>query len=91
MGAWLLLLDLAVTHVFARGRQTWSPFIGVSLGVGFSIAMAALLQGSQEDFVDQLINAIPNVQISDERREAQRQPAQDVFDDAQIESLTPPR
>ncbi len=89
MGGWLLLLDLAVTHVAARGRQTLVAIVGVSLGVGFSIAMAALLQGSQEDFVDQLINAIPNVQISDERRDAQRQPAQDVFADAQIESLTP--
>ena len=89
MGGWLLLLDLSITHVVARGRQTLVAIAGVSLGVGFSIAMAALLHGSQEDFVDQLINAIPNVQISDERREAQRQPAQDVFAAAQIENLSP--
>lgn len=88
MGGWILLFDLAVTHVLARGRQTLVAILGVALGVGFSIAMAALLQGSQEDFIDQLINAIPHVQIEDERREPQRQPAQDVFADAQIESLT---
>ncbi len=88
MSGWFLLFDLAVTHVTARGRQTLVAILGVSLGVGFSIAMAALMEGSQEDFVDQLINAIPNVQISDERRDAPRQPAQEVFADAQIESLT---
>lgn len=90
MSSWLLLLDLAVTHVAARGRQTLVAIFGVALGVGFSIAMAALMQGSQDDFVEQLINAMPNVQVSDERRSAVRQPAQDVFDDVQIESLTTP-
>ncbi|MEM1284567.1 MAG: ABC transporter permease [Pseudomonadota bacterium] len=84
----LLLLDLAVTHVVARGRQTLLAILGVALGVGFSVAMAALLEGSQKDFVEQLINAIPNVEITDERREAAQQPAQLVFDDAQFNSLT---
>lgn len=88
MGGLALLVDLAVTHILSRGRQTVVAMLGVALGVGFSIAMAALLQGSQDDFVEQLIEAIPNVQITDERREAQRQPAQDVFADVQIESLT---
>jgi lipoprotein-releasing system permease protein len=90
MSSWLLLLDLAITHVLARGRQTLVAIFGVALGVGFSIAMAALMQGSQDDFVEQLINAIPNVEITDERRTAVRQPAQDIFEDVQIDSLTTP-
>lgn len=87
-GVTVLLIDLAVTHVIARGRQTLLAVLGVALGVGFSVAMAALLEGSQKDFVEQLINAIPHVEITDERREAARQPAQLVFDDAQFNSLT---
>jgi lipoprotein-releasing system permease protein len=88
MSAWLLLFDLAVTHVLSRGRQTLVAILGVALGVGFSIAMAALMEGSQDEFVDALINAIPNVHITDEQRDPQRQPAQDVFADAQIENLS---
>ena len=85
----VLLFDLAVTHVAARGRQTLVAIAGVALGVGFSVAMAALLQGSQEDFVDQLINAIPHVEVTDEQRQAPPQPALTVFDDARIDSLVP--
>jgi lipoprotein-releasing system permease protein len=61
----------------------------VALGVGFSIAMAALLQGSQDDFVEQFINAIPNVQISDERRTANASRRRMSSTMSQIESLAP--
>ena len=40
-----LLLQLALTHVLGRGRQTVVAGLGVALGVGFSVAMAALMQG----------------------------------------------
>ena len=32
--------------------------------------MAALMQGSQDDFVRMLVNALPHIAISDERRVA---------------------
>jgi len=70
-----LLLDLAVTHIIGRGRQTLVAILGTALGVGFSIAMAALMQGGEDDFVAQLIDTMPHVQITDERRTAARQPA----------------
>ncbi|MEJ1156828.1 ABC transporter permease [Prosthecomicrobium sp. N25] len=84
-----LLLDIAYTHVAGRLRQTLVSIAGVALGVGFSIAMAALMQGSQEDFVTQLIDAMPHVSVSDESREPPRQPAEDRFDVVEIQGLRP--
>jgi len=84
-----LVIDIARTHIAARLRQTVVAVLGVAIGVGFSIMMAALMQGSQDDFVRTLINAMPHVSINDERREAPRQPAEAMFDAAQIRGLTP--
>jgi len=84
-----LLLDLAVTHIIGRGRQTLVAILGTALGVGFSIAMAALMQGGEDDFVAQLIDTMPHVQITDERRTAARQPAEDAFDAVAIVGLRP--
>ena len=84
-----LLLDLAVTHIIGRGRQTLVAILGTALGVGFSIAMAALMQGGEDDFVAQLIDTMPHVQITDERRTAARQPAEDEFDAVAIAGLRP--
>ena len=61
-----LLLELALTHVLGRGRQTVVAGLGVALGVGFSVAMAALMQGSQDDFIRQLVDTMPHVAITDE-------------------------
>lgn len=84
-----LLLDIAYTHVAGRLRQTVVSIVGVALGVGFSIAMAALMQGSQEDFVTQLIDALPHVSVSDETRAPARQPALDRFDVVDLIGLRP--
>jgi lipoprotein-releasing system permease protein len=84
-----LILDIAVTHIAGRGRQTVVAILGVAVGVGFSIAMAALMQGGQDDFVRQLINTMPHVAITDEMRTAPRQPAEDVFATAAISGLRP--
>ncbi len=74
-----LLLEIAMTHILGRARQSVVSIAGVTLGVGFAIAMAALMQGSQKDFVDTLIDAMPHVQITDEQREARVQPADRAF------------
>ena len=67
-GAMNLVLDIAVTHVRHRARQTLVAVAGVMTGVGFSIMMAALMEGSQDDFMRQLIDALPHITVSDERR-----------------------
>lgn len=84
-----LILDIAYTHVAGRLRQTVVSIVGVALGVGFSIAMAALMQGSQEDFVTRLIDAMPHVAVSDETRTPARQPALDRFDAVAVIGLKP--
>jgi lipoprotein-releasing system permease protein len=84
-----LVLDIAWTHVHSRARQTFVAIAGIATGVGFSIMMAALMVGSQDDFMRQLIDALPHIAISDERREPPRQPAETAFAAAQIHGLTP--
>jgi lipoprotein-releasing system permease protein len=84
-----LILEIAFTHVAGRARQTIVAILGVAVGVGFSIAMAALMQGSQNDFIEQLVDAMPHVQVTDERREPPRQPAEEAFATVAIYGLRP--
>jgi lipoprotein-releasing system permease protein len=84
-----LIVEIALTHIFYRVRQTLVAVAGVATGVGFSIMMAALMEGSQEDFMRLLIDAVPHITVSDERRQAPLQPAETAYEAAQIRGLTP--
>jgi lipoprotein-releasing system permease protein len=84
-----LVLDLAWIHVRSRVRQTGFAMAGVATGVGFAIMMAALMQGSQHDFIDRLVNAMPHVTVYDERRQPPPQPAEAAFAAAGIRGLRP--
>jgi lipoprotein-releasing system permease protein len=84
-----LVFDIAWTHVRSRARHTLVAVAGVATGVGFSIMMAALMQGSQEDFILRLVDSIPNITVSDERREPPRQPAEVAYGAARFFGLTP--
>lgn len=83
-----LVLSIAQTHVRARLRQTLVGIMGVAIGVGFSVMMAALMEGSQQDFIDQLVDSLPHISVSDERRDPPRQPADVAFEAAEIRGLT---
>src|SRR5258705_11883412 len=63
-----LVLSIAWTHVSTRVRQTLVGMFGVAMGVGFTIMMAGLMQGSQIDFLRQLVDTMPHVTVGDERR-----------------------
>ncbi len=82
-----LVLSIALTHVRARARQTLVGVLGVATGVGFSVMMAALMEGSQRDFIAQLVDAMPHISVTDQRRDPPRQPAEDTFDAVQIRGL----
>lgn len=84
-----LILYIALTHVRFRLRQTLVAVAGVATGVGFSIMMAALMVGSQNDFMRQLIDALPHITVSDDLRKAPVQPAETFFEAAEIHGLTP--
>mgnify|MGYP000232919088 CR=1 FL=1 len=85
----MLLLRIAATHIRTRMRQTVVSVLGVALGVGFSVAMASLMDGSQRDFMETLINAIPHVEIQDEQRAPAVQPASAVYDAVAYHGLRP--
>ena len=82
-----LALDIARTHVLSRVRQTVVGLLGVAMGVGFSVMMAALMEGSQRDFVAQLVDALPHITVSDERRSPPEQPATAVYEAVEIKGL----
>ncbi len=84
-----LVFDIAWTHVRARVRQTGFAVAGVATGVGFSIMMASLMQGSQDDFTQRLVNTLPHISVTDERRNPPPQPAEKLFASAEIHGLTP--
>jgi lipoprotein-releasing system permease protein len=69
-----LLLHIASRHLIVRRRQTGVAVGGVAVGVGFFLAVSALMTGSQSDFVRQLIDVAPHIIISDELRSPSPQP-----------------
>ncbi|MGD9786292.1 MAG: ABC transporter permease, partial [Hyphomicrobiaceae bacterium] len=85
-----LVLDIALTHVGSRLRQTFVGLLGVAMGVGFSVMMAALMEGSQRDFVSQLVDSLPHITMSDERRNPPRQPAEEIYDAVAYSGLRTP-
>lgn len=73
------LAAIALRHLSRRRRQTVVAVSGVAVGVGFFLAVSALMVGSQNDFVEQLIDAAPHIIISDELRSPSPQPGTRVF------------
>ena len=71
-----LIGDIALTHLRGRLRQTTVAIVGVATGVGFAIAMAALMEGSQRNFIETLVDATPHIVIKDEYRRAPQQPVE---------------
>ena len=84
-----LVLSMAWTHVRHRARQTLVAVAGVMTGVGFSVMMAAMMEGSQDDFIKTLVDALPHISITDELREPTRQPADALYAAAEFHGLTP--
>ena len=79
---------IAWAHVTNRVRQTFIGVIGVATGVGFTIMIAGVMEGSQRQFVGTLIDAIPHITITDERLSVALQPAEQVYGAAQRSNFT---
>lgn len=84
IGRLLLLLHIASRHLLMRQRQTLVATSGVAVGVGFFLAVSALMVGSQADFVRQLIDVAPHIIISDELRSPAPQPGRRAFPDGAV-------
>lgn len=78
-------LQIAWAHLVHRRRQTLVSVLGVSLGVGFFIAVSALMQGSEQDLTNRLIDSQPHVTIKDEFRTPSVQPLFQVFNDGAVQ------
>lgn len=79
-----LIVGIALTHIRGRTRQTALSILGVATGVGFAIAMAALMEGSQSDFIARIVDATPHVVVKDEFRDPPPQPVARRYADAVI-------
>ena len=79
-----VLGGVAFAHLLVRTRQTLVATLGVAVGVGFFLAVSGMMSGSQKDFIRTLIDSAPHIVVSDERREATRQPALDAFPGAAV-------
>lgn len=82
-----LTLDIALTHLLHRKRQSVVSVLGISMGVGFFIAMAALMQGFQRYFVAKTIDVSPHVIIKDEHRVPPRQPVEVLYEGGAVRLL----
>ncbi|MCM2343740.1 MAG: ABC transporter permease [Alphaproteobacteria bacterium] len=84
-------LFIALKHILARKRQSFVSLLGIIIGVAFFLAISALMQGSQNDFIARLIDNSPHITISDEFRDPVVQPVKDVFPKAvtELRSLKP--
>jgi lipoprotein-releasing system permease protein len=80
-----LFFHIALKHILARKRQSLVSLLGIIIGVGFFLAIASLMQGSQNDFIERLIDNSPHITIHDEYREAKQQPVEKLFPDHNVE------
>ena len=79
-----LLVNIAWIHVRTRIRQTMVGIFGVATGVGFTIMLASLMQGSQIDFIRQLVDTMPHITVTDERKMTSVQPAEQQYAAVQL-------
>jgi lipoprotein-releasing system permease protein len=76
---------IAVRHLFARRRQSLVSLMGIVLGVAFFLAVAALMRGSEADFIRRLVDNSPHITVEDEYRNPRPQPAVLAFENAAVE------
>lgn len=69
-----LPLSLAIAYLAGRRRQTIISTTGVAMGVGFFIAVTAMMQGFHQYFIDKIIHVAPHVVMKDEFRTSTQQP-----------------
>jgi len=72
----LIQLQVAITHLTGRRRQTVVSLTGVVLGVAFFLAVSSLMRGSEKDFIKRLVDNSPHITVSDDYRFARVQPAE---------------
>lgn len=80
-----LYASIALKHIMARKRQSLVSLMGIVIGVAFFLAISSLMQGSQNDFIERLVDTAPHITVSDEYRDAGVQPVETVYEGAFVE------
>lgn len=80
-----VLTQIALSHLTSRRRQTLVSLSGIVLGVGFFLGVSSLMRGSEQDFIERLIDTQPHVTVSDEFRANPLQPAERLFGTGAVE------
>jgi lipoprotein-releasing system permease protein len=79
-----LAAGVAVRHLLARKRQSVVSLSGIVLGVAFFLAVAGMMQGTENDFIKRLDNS-PHITIEDEFRNPRLQPLETLYPDGAIQ------
>lgn len=79
-----LLAGVAIRHLLARKRQSIVSLMGVMLGVGFFLAISAMMQGSEADFIKRLVDNSPHITVQDTYRNPTTQPAVHAYPNALV-------
>jgi ABC-type transport system, involved in lipoprotein release, permease component len=74
-----LSASIALSHLMSRRRQTIVSVLGVSLGVAFFLAISGLMRGSEQDFMQRLVDNSPHITVYDEYRYPKKQPIELVY------------
>ena len=74
-----LAASIAISHLLSRRRQTIVSVLGITLGVSFFLAISAMMRGSENDFMQRLVDNSPHVTVYDEYRNPRQQPVQIAF------------
>lgn len=80
-----IIIHIACKYLLARRRQSLVSISGIALGVSFFLAIAALMQGSEKDFITRLIDNSPHITIKDEFRNPRIQPVHELYPEAAVE------
>jgi len=83
-----VLAGIAFKHLMARKRQSLVSILGIVLGVAFFLAIASLMQGSEEDFIRRLVDNTPHITIVDEFRNPRAQPLLQLYPNGAIDILS---
>ena len=74
-----LSVAIALRHLLSRKRQTFVSIAGVAMGVGFFIALAAMMQGFQTYMVKTIVDGAPHIVVREEYRTPRLQPGEIVY------------
>lgn len=80
-----LAISIALSHLMSRRRQTIVSVLGISLGVAFFLAISGLMRGSEQDFIQRLVDNSPHITVYDEYRHPRLQPVEIVYPDSVYE------